>query len=53
MGWMKLFEVLGKFKIDNRQLTPVGNYLSLVYARRITRLPNVFLRQIHESMQFV
>ena len=53
MGWMKLFEVLGKFKIDNRQLTPVGNYLSLVYARRITRLPNDFLRQIYESMQFV
>lgn len=52
-GWTRLFEVLGKFKIDNRQLTPVGNYLSLVYARRITRLPNDFLRQIYESMQFV
>lgn len=52
-GWAKLFEMLGKFKIDNRQLTPVGNYLSLVYARRITRLPNDFLRQIYESTQFV
>lgn len=52
-GWAKLFEMLGKFKIDNRQLTPVGNYLSLVYARRITRLPNDFLRQIYESIQFV
>lgn len=47
-GWAKLFEMCDKFKIDNRQLTPVGNYLSLVYARRITRLPNDFLKQIYE-----
>ena len=52
-GWADLFDMFSKFQVDNRQLTPVGNYLSLVYARRITRLPDNFLRQIYESVQLV
>lgn len=52
-GWANLFGALDRFKVENRQLTPVGNYLSLVYARRITRLPSDFLRKMYDSMQFI
>jgi len=49
-GWASLFRVLDKFKVNNMQLSPVGNYLSLVYAKRITRLPDDFLRQLYGSV---
>jgi hypothetical protein len=49
-GWASLFRVLDKFRVNDMQLTPVGNYLSLVYAKRITRLPDDFLRQLYGSV---
>lgn len=48
-GWASLFRALDKFKVNNMQLTPVGNYLSSVYVKRITNIPDNFLRQLYES----
>ena len=52
-GWVCLFNVFDKFKVNNMQLTPVGNYLSLVYAKRITKLPDDFVRQLYDKIGVV
>jgi len=50
IGWHSLFEMCDRFQVNKLQLTPVGNYLALVYAKRITRLPDDFLLQIYENI---
>ena len=53
IGWNNLFEMCDRFQVNKLQLTPVGNYLALVYAKRITRLPDDFLQQIYENVNYV
>lgn len=50
VGWHSFFEICDRFQVNQLQLTPVGNYLALVYAKRITQLPDDFLQQIYENI---
>lgn len=47
-GWASLFSAFDRFHINNMELTPVGNYLALIYTKRITRLPDDILRKMYE-----
>lgn len=52
-GWHSFFEICHRFQVNKLQLTPVGNYLALVYAKRITQLPDDFLQQIYENINHI
>ena len=49
-GWQNLFTLFNRPEINNLQLTPVGNYLSLVFTRNITHNPPNFLEEIYRAM---
>ena len=49
-GWQSLFTLFNRPEINNLQLTPVGNYLSLVYSRNITHNSPDFLGEIYRAM---
>lgn len=48
-GWQNLFTLFNRPEINNLQLTPVGNYLSLVYTRNITHNSPDFLEEIYRA----
>ncbi len=48
-GWQSLFSVFSRPDINNLQLTPVGNYLALVYTRDITHNSAEFLGEIYKG----
>lgn len=48
-GWQSLFSVFSRPDINNLQLTPVGNYLALVYTRNITHNSTEFLGEIYKG----
>ena len=49
-GWQNLFTVFQRSDVNNLQLSPVGNYLALVYTRKITNNSTEFLREIYKAL---